>query len=205
MRVGYAKLGRSMPLTLERCGNLGGDVEMAAVVGELARRHPEHEFTLIGRNDGSRPQDVGLPSNVSNPWIEWGPEVAAQVKLIRRKGEGLTVDDQRAIVRVFDYVTLDAFRDLDGLVVWVGQHGTTNMPLQSIREPGQFTKPYDWSIYYCSYLLRGINVWRSVDPYRREEIYLNADSRNSHKMRDLSWPLQHPVLTQYTYSKSVKH
>jgi hypothetical protein len=205
LKFGYAKLGRSMPLSLERCGNLGGDVEMAAVVGELARRHPEHEFVLIGRNDLSVPIEVGLPSNVINPWIDWQPELSSQVKAIRSPDHGLTVDEQRRIIEVFDKLTLDAFDQLDGLVVWVGQHGTTNMPLPSIRQPGQLTKPYDWSIYYCSYLLRGINRWRSVDPYRREEVYLNADARNSHKMRDLSWPLRHPVLTQYTYGKRVKH
>jgi hypothetical protein len=65
VRIGYAKLGRSMPLTLDRCGNLGGDVEMVAVVKELALRHPEDDFFLTGRNTGERPADVGLPGNVA--------------------------------------------------------------------------------------------------------------------------------------------
>jgi hypothetical protein len=53
--------------------------------------------------------------------------------------------------------------------------------------------------------LRGINAWRDVDPWNREEIWINADPRNYHKMRDLKWPLRHPILTQYTFDRNIKH
>jgi hypothetical protein len=205
--IGYGKLGRSMPLALERCGNLGGDVEMAAVVGDLARRHPEDHFLLVGRNDGSSPASVGLPDNVYNPWEEWGPELKRFMAKLRVDTDKapLTVQTQRQIVAYLDYLTGDVFEDLDGMVMWVGQHGTTNSPLPSIQRPGQLTKPYDWSIYYASYMLNGINRWRDVDPWNREEVALNADPRNRHKMRDLKWPLRHPVLTQFNYVNNLKH
>ena len=69
-----------MPLTLDKCGNLGGDVEMAAVAGELARRHPSDEIVLIGRNTGEWPSDVGLPENVTNPWHERGKNWSAELR-----------------------------------------------------------------------------------------------------------------------------
>jgi hypothetical protein len=205
MRIGYGKVGRSMPLSLAGCGNLGGDVECAAVVGELARRHSKHEFVLVGRNSGELPTDVGLPSNVFNPWIGWGPELRRRLNAAGLNKGALTAETQPKVIEIFDDLTLDYMRDLDGYVLWVGQHGTTNAPVPSISFPGRMTKPHDWSIYYASFLFRGINAWRDVDPLNREEVYLNADARNRHKMRDLKWPLRHPVLTQFNFTNNLKH
>jgi len=205
MRIGYGKIGRSMPLTLENCGNLGGDVEMAAVVKELALRHPRDTFVLIGRNDLSVPINVGLPSNVQNPWIEWAPVLRRELNARGLNHANLAVEEQITCREIFRDLTEDTIRDLDGIVLWVGQHGTTNTPVPSIQRPGQLTKPHDWSTYYCSFLLQGVNAWRDRDPLRYEEVYLNADARNRHKMRDLKWPLRHPILTQYTFNHPLKH
>jgi hypothetical protein len=209
VRIGYAKLGRSMPLTLDRCGNLGGDVEMVAVVKELALRHPEDDFFLTGRNTGERPADVGLPGNVHNPWLDWGPRLSRWLSDLRRErgrdAGGLTVAEQLTIVRYLDELTLDTFAGLDQHIIWVGQHGTSNSPIPRVDDRTRLTKPQDWSLYYASFILRGINAWRDVDPLNREEVYLNADARNTHKMRDLKWPLRHPVLGQRNESKRLKH
>jgi hypothetical protein len=209
VRIGYAKLGRSMPLTLERCGNLGGDVEMVAVVKELALLHPEDDFFLTGRNTGERPTDIGLPSNVHNPWLDWGPRLSRWLSDFRRERDrdagGLTVAEQLAIVRHLDELTLDTFAGLDQHIIWVGQHGTSNSPIPRVDDRTRLTKPQDWSLYYASFILRGVNAWRDVDPLNREEIYLNADARNAHKMRDLKWPLRHPVLGQHSESKRLKY
>lgn len=205
MRVGYGKVGRSMPLSIERCGFLGGDVEMAAVVKTLALRHPDDTFVLIGRNDGSRPEDVGLPSNIENPWIEWGPILRQRLNAAGMNHADLSIEEQLKLTEIFDELTLPTIRDLDGIVLWVGQHGTTNMPIPKISDRSILTKPHDWCAYYCGYLMRGVNVWRDADPLNREEIYLNADARNKHKMRDLKWPLRHPILTQFNFSHPLKH
>jgi hypothetical protein len=198
-----------MPLSLEDCGNLGGDVEMAAVVGELARRHPADTFVLLGRNTGERPTDAGLPGNVVNPWLEWGPKLSRWLSDFRqRRGRdagGLTIEEQLEIVGYLDDLTLDAFRSMDAHVVWLGQHGTSNFPIPRVDDRSQLTKPQDWCLYYASFILRGLNAWREVDPLNREEVYLNADARNEHKMRDLKWPLRHPVLAQYDHVKRIKH
>jgi hypothetical protein len=205
MKVGYGKIGRSMPLTLAKCGNLGGDVEQVAVVKALAERHPDDEFWLVGRNTGENPQEVGLPANVINPWTEWSPKLL-ELKRARGLNHGnLTIDDHLAVGRIFDELTADTLNGMDGFVLWAGQHGTTNMPLPGIRNPDTFTKPHDWCAHYCAFLLRAVNRWRDVNPWKREEVWLNSDPRNNLKMRDLKWPLRHPVLTQHTFDHRIKH
>lgn len=208
MRIGYGKIGRSMPLTLDKCGNLGGDVEMVAVVKELALRHPTDQFYLIGRNSGELPSEVGLPDNVINPWRVWGPVLRERVALNRygrTQQGGMTVDEQLEVVGFMDFITHDIFKSLDGLVFWVGQHGSSNSPIPKVDNRAELTKPQDSFIWYASYLLNGVNAWRDVDPFNRDAVYLNADARNRHKMRDLKHPLIHPVLTQYNFSHSIKH
>jgi REP element-mobilizing transposase RayT len=206
VRIGYGKIGRSMPLSIENCGTLGGDVEMASVVLTLAQRNPEHTFVLIGRNDGSRPSDVGLPSNVENPWVEWGPQLL-DMKRARQLApvNNMTIEQHIAMRDLYNELTLEAIIDLDGIVLWSGQHGTTNSPIPSIKDRSKLTKPHDWSEHYCSFLLHGVNAWRGADPQHREEVWLNSDPRNYLKMRDLKWPLRHPVLSQRTYTHNIKH
>lgn len=205
MLIGYGKIGRSMPLSLERCGHLGGDVEMTATVKTLALRRPQDTFVLIGRNDGSRPADVGLPSNVVNPWTEWGPQLRERRLARGLNVSNLTIEQHHAVGELYSELTAATFASLDAVIMWIGQHGTTNMPLPGIRNPAELTKPHDWCAHYAAFLLRGINAWRDVDPFEREEVWLNADPRNYLKLRDLKWPLRHPVLTQYAFTNAVKH
>ena len=206
MRIGYGKLGRSMPLTLDKCGNLGGDVEMAAVVGRLARRYPQHTFVLLGRNSGERPQDVGLPSNVENPWTEWGPELRGRLARANPDRSALTVERHIQVREIFRDLTEKAFIEADGHVFWVGQHGTTNSPIPTVKDRSVLTKPQDWCAFYASFILNGINAWREArNALVYEEVYLNADARNNHKMRDLKWPLLNPVLAQYNFTNNIKH
>jgi len=205
MRVGYGKIGRSMPLSITKCGSLGGDVEMAATIGELARRNPESDFYLIGKNSGEEPTSVGLPSNVHNPWIKWGPQLLDAKRRTGLNHANYSVADHLALQDIYDSVTLDFITKLDGIVLWAGQHGTTNVPLPGVREPGKYTKPHDWSAHYVAFLTRAINIWRDVNPWKREEIWLNSDPRNYLKLRDLKWPLRHPVLAQHTYHHRIKH
>lgn len=203
--IGYGKLGRSMPLTLDKCGNLGGDVECAAVVGEMARRHPNDRFVLLGRNTGEKPSDVGLPDNVFNPWVEWGPELRQRINDAGLNKGTLTSARQLLLKEIFTDITLPAFVDCDAHVWWVGQHGTSNTPIPKVHDRDALTKPQDWCAYYSSFVFTGINAWRDLNPLTNEEIYLNADPRNYHKMRDLKWPLCYPILTQHTFSHTLKH
>ena len=204
-RIGYAKLGRSMPLRLENCGSLGGDNEMVPTVKLLAERHPDVDFVLIGRNSGERARDVGLPDNVLNPWIYWAPEVRRRLNERGLNYPNLSIEDHIKVRDILRAVTGDTIQSLDGVVLWLGQHGTSNTPLPSIRDRTKLTKPYDWATLYGSYLLQGINAWRESDPWNREEVLLNADPRNYVKYRDAKWPWRFPVLAQYTHYSHVKH
>lgn len=205
LKVAYGKIGRSMPLSLDKCGNLGGDVEMAAVVGTLARRNPDVDFYLIGRNTGERPAEVGLPGNVHNPWTEWGPRLLVEKRRRGLNKSNLTVEEHLKVQEVFDDITLSTITDMDRIILWAGQHGTTNAPLPGVRDPNTLTKPHDWSANYVTFLTRGVNHWRDVSPWTREEIWLNSDPRNYLKLRDLKWPLRRSVLSQYTFTNNIKH
>jgi hypothetical protein len=200
----YGKLGRSMPLTLEKCGTLGGDIEMSAVLTLLANRYPDDRIILIGRNSGEDPRAIGLPANVYNPWHVFGDDVRRDLKQLGFKGN-MTPTEQHRYGDVIDKYTLPYFHAADAIVMWVGQHGTSNHPLPKVEDRSVWTKPQDAFAHYAGFILRGINEWREINPLEREEIWLNADPRNYHKMRDLKWPLRHPILTQYNFTHAIKH
>jgi hypothetical protein len=195
MKIGYAKIGRSMPLSPAGFGEVGGDNEPPVLLNKLARRMPEHEFVIIGRNSGEVPQDVGLPSNVTNPWTTWRPEVSAKMKEIGT--------DPVKTVQLLDEYTLAEWASLDAVIVWMGQHGTSNSPIPVVGGT-ELTNPQISFVNYASYVVRGISVWRDADPHNRQEIWLCPDPRNYLKCRDLKWPPP-PIMCQFDWSKKEKH
>lgn len=204
-KILYGKIGRSMPLTLEKCGTLGGDIEMTAVLTLLAKAYPDDEIVLIGRNTGENPQDVGLPANITNPWTEWSPRLRTYLNEQGFNHPNLSVDEHLKALNFIMHLTGDRFLSADAMIMWVGQHGTSNSPIPKIGDRSVMTKPQDAFTYYSGFLLHGINHWRDRDPIQREPIFLNADPRNYLKMRDMKWPLRHPVLTQFGFSHKIKH
>lgn len=196
-RVGYAKLGRNMPLDPKNWGVVGGDDEPPLLLKTLALTYPDVEWVLVGRNSGERPEDVGLPSNVTNPWTELRNVVSSKLRAARDTNEKIAVYDEH---------TLDLFRNVDGLVIWTGQHGTSNSPIPVVGAGWEsVTKPQEAFINYASYIIRGINAYRQVDPVNREEVWLCPDPRNYVKCRDLKWPPRHPVLGQFVFNRTDKH
>jgi hypothetical protein len=206
MLIGYGKIGRSMPLTLQKCGVNGGDTEMVPPIAELARRHPDDTFVLVGRNSGETAAQAGLPENVVNPWTEWGWKDRLKESMRRANLTGnFDVKQHLKLRAIHDDITLSTFQRLDALVLWVGQHGTSNGPNTMIDDPTTLTKPYDSYAFYGAFLLRGINAFREDNPFKKEEVLLNADPRNYLKYRDTRWPLQHPVQTQHEWTHVHKH
>lgn len=193
-----------MPLSLAKCGTLGGDVEKYAVIKELASRHPDDDFILVGRNSGESPASVGLPSNVRNPWSLWREELRIELARAGIKGN-LTVEEHKKVIEIFRFIMKDVWRALDGLVLWTGQHGSSNMAIPKIDDHTQLTKPQDWCAFYAGYILDGVNQFRDGREHMHDAVWLNADARNRHKMRDLKHPLNHPVLTQYDFKHGLKH
>lgn len=203
--IGYAKLGRSMELDLAKCASLGGDNEMVPTIKLLAERHPDVDWLLVGRNSGEKPHDVGLPSNVYNPWTYWAPELRRRLNERGLNYSNLSIDDHLKLRDVMQAIVHDTFLELSHIIMWVGQHGTSNFPLPSIKDRSQLTKPYDWANLYAGYLLQAINTWRDVDPRTREPVLLNADARNYPKFRDTKHPLDHPILGQHNQVNVMKH
>lgn len=201
----YGKIGRSMPLTLAKCGTLGGDIEMTATLTALATRYPDDTIVLIGRNTGENPRDVDLPPNVFNPWTQWNVDVRNFININKMNHPNLSIDEHRVLANYMDNLTYGTFNDADAIIMWVGQHGTSNGPIPKIGDREEFTKPQDAFAFYSGYLLRGINRWRDINPLLFEPIFLNADPRNYLKMRDLKHPLFHPVLTQFRFQHNIKH
>lgn len=208
MRVGYCKMGRVMPLARAKWGVVGGDDEPPLLLKTLAERHPEHEFVIVGRNSNECPEDVGLPSNVTNPWVELAPKLrvalAGHVQPLRLVGDHL-----RHVLATYDELITPLFSDLDGLIVWAGQHGTSNSPMPKIGagydDDLPWTQPQKSFTLYCGYVIRGINAFRERDPLKYEEIWLVPDPRNYPKPRDLKWPQRLPLLAQFNFTRSEKH
>ena len=203
--IGYAKLGRSMELKLEKCGSLGGDNEMVPTLKLLADRHPEHDFIIVGRNSGELPRDVGLPSNVYNPWHHVWPRVRRSINDAGLNYSNLSIDDHLRLRDLMWEHVQPMFEPLDHMIMWIGQHGTSNMPLPSIKDRNVLTKPYDWANLYGGYLLHAINRWRDADPINREPVLLNADARNYPKWRDSKHSFFYPVLGQHNEATKMKH
>lgn len=194
-RVGYVKIGRSMPLPPDRWGEVGGDNEPIVLLHKLATRHPEVEWVLVGRNTGEDPQAIGLPANVVNPWTTMRDEAKAITKAAK--------DDKQMLTDNLHALTRDLFMGLDGLIVWAGQHGTSNSPIPVVGGD-RVTDPQISFVNYGSYVVRGINAWRDQDPVAHQELWLCPDVRNYLKCRDLKWPPP-PILGQYDWKKWEKH
>jgi hypothetical protein len=202
MDIGYARIGRAMPLDSGGWGVVGGDMEPPRLLAELARRHPDDRFiiTSLCRDD---PASAGLPSNVVNSWsparLDWLRERTSKLRLSDK------YEDLERRTALFDELVHPVYEKLDAIIVWLGQHGTSNSRIPTVSDRGAAedgrTKPQDSFVQYAGHVLRGINHWREVDPLRREEVWLIADARNYIKGRDLKWPLRHPILGQYDWSR----
>lgn len=186
MRIGYGKIGRVIEINEGKWGESGGDNEPAKLLLDLATRNPDHTWVVIGKNSGWAPP---LP-NIENPWQEWKKELKGMSKLTSAQS-----------IQRYDDVTIREYDTLDGIVNWLGQHGTSNSPIPKVKDRSEVTRPQESFLHYSSHILRGINRWRMNDPIGREEIYLLADVRNAIKCRDLKWPRRHEVLTQFNYSR----
>jgi hypothetical protein len=203
MRVGYSKLGRVQQYAPPNWGVAGGDQEAPILLNRLARRNPEVQFVLLGRNDGLESRDIGLPPNVENPYAN--PDVRDAVKRVTsRLGEA---DDMAALQSYIDNMRAiwgSWWDSLDGLVLWLGQTDQAQTPIPAVRGGGIYRSLQMYRLH-CSYYVDGINRWRDENPLEREPVWLCSDVWNRMKARDLRWPQRHPVLCQYDFRHPVKH
>jgi hypothetical protein len=200
VKIGYCKLGRTIGLTPASWGVVGGDNEGPILLQKLARRFPEHEFVLLGRNSGEVPQDVGFPPNVVNPFVDCADGVRAACK---GNHTPMTPSEVEKTTRGLIEVWWPYVHDLDHVIIWAGQHGTSNTKIPNLKD-GTLTNPQDSFVYYAGWLLQCLNFWRDQDPQRRRDIWLVPDPRNYLKGRDLKWPPAR-ILAQYDWVKKEKH
>lgn len=199
MRIGYGKIGRVVEVSEQKWGQNGGDNEPAVLLLNLAERHPEHTFVVMTRNSGWKPP---LP-NIENPWQEWMPEVSRMGSKLYGGGGDISYEIFYKTIAFYDALTGPAYEELDGIVMWLGQHGTSNSPIPKIKDRSIYTKPQITMTHYTSHAVRGINRWRRDDPLQREEVWLIADARNYAKGRDLKWPRRHDILGQYNFKREA--
>jgi hypothetical protein len=189
-------------------------MEPPRLLHDLASRNPQHTFAIIStcRDD---PQACGFPPNVVNTWtperLAWySSQVKPFQEIMRQvsKTDMAMLDAIRGIEGVIDTMLLPLAEKMEGAVIWSGQHGTANSVLPSVTDrsgiPG-FTRPYDSFTFYGGGIFRLINAWRDLDPKRNEEVWLIADARNHLKARDQKWPLRHPVLGQFNFTRDLHH
>ena len=200
--IGYGKLGRSMPLVASEVDF--SDDEPVRLLRDLAHRHPEDTFVILGHNSCDDNVTAQLPDNVVNPWHDTWKQSLQELKVGWKSP--LSRENQMRIVQWGDDNILPEFRKCDAVIIWLGQHGNTNSFIPAAH--GSWSdgpvKLYDEFIGYGSYFVRGVNAFRSADPLTREEIYLVADARNYLKARDVKWPLKHPVLGQFDWTRRTK-
>jgi hypothetical protein len=174
MRVAYSKLGRSVLLDPAKWGEVGGDNEPLHMLLQLADRHPDVTWVVAGKHSGD-PGD--LPPNVEVPE--------------RSKDKDEAYEQVASI-----------YEEVDGAVIWLGQHGTSNMPIPQDKDPSLLTNPQEWSRNYAGPIIEGLN---RQDQARYEPVWLDADPRNYIKARDLKWYPTHPVLGQFDWQRTQRH
>lgn len=205
MRVGYTKIGRAQAYNPRNWGPLGADNEAPMLLNRLARRNPDVQFVLLGHNDASRPEEVGLPANVHNPLVDLREEIRKiEKRWLNVKGTP-PVENSLGYIRDMRAVWAPWFGAMDHLVYWMGQNDTINQPIPKIDGTEGLGASRAIYIRHCSYLLDGLNLWRDVNPHEREPIWLCTDVWNQLKARDLRWPHREEVICQYDFEKPYKH
>lgn len=199
-RIAYGKIGRAWKLDPTRGTSTGGDADVARALHILSRARPNDQFVLVGRNSGETPQAVGYPDNVINPWADEKFVKAFKTKNARC----IKTKDDVGRMQLVDYVAATLFVDTDEVIMWAGQHGTSNRILPQVSDRAKVTTPQESFIQYASFLLEGINIFRNAHP-DKDAIWLCPDPRNYLKMRDIKDPLKYPVVAQFEQRRQLKH
>ena len=146
MKTGYVRLGRSFQLDPTKFGEKGGDADAWRLAYRLGKLMPDDELRIIGRNTGEAPGDVFLPENVTNPWHTHSWRGAYKILGMKDQKQSIMQEELEKQVELM----WPEWEDLDAIVMWMGQHGTSNWPIpvtgkkeskQNTREDMGLTKP----------------------------------------------------------------
>lgn len=210
----YGKIGRVIGLRQDKWGYVGGDNEPPRLLRMLAERSPEDTWIIVSHCYDD-PAECGFPPNVVNMWTperrSWSRD---QLALVKERWRGAStpaqkLDRAREIMDVCDMLYLPLAEKLDGVVMWIGQHGPVNSAVKAVAvarsSGGEYARPYDSYLFYAGPIIRMINAWRDRNPLANEEVWLIADNRNYLKARDVKWPSRYPLLGQYEATRASQH
>lgn len=183
MRIAYGKLGRSIPLTMEDAGSIGGDIEVVRLLDIL---RSEHEVHIVGRNRAN----VDIPG-VVNHWQGTFDEMPVPSRCH-------TDPEYQAFVSFLKERTA-RLPEFDAWVIWLGQNGSSLhcVPATQKKMLGQMTQPLISLINYGYPLVHMVNQL-GVKPF-----WLCPDPRNTIKFRDLWDPQQRPILAQFNATSGI--
>ena len=180
--LGYAKLGRSMGFDPKHWG-MQADAEAPNLLVRLAKRNPDVTFALVGKHT---PITIELPPNVYDPWPSWS----------------VSLEDVESVIGY-------AQRELNGMIMHVGQHGTSQVPIPLLAThwvDDDWTNPLCSAQIYGGYLIRILNYLGDKTNGKFPVSWIVPDPRNYVKARDLKWPmgLDH-VLSQTITTQCHRH
>lgn len=202
MRIGYGKIGRNLNMNPASWSAAGGDVDVCRFLHRIATERPQDTFVMLSRNSDYDLQALGYPPNIVNLWT---PEIRQQRKeLCSMRHSPMLREEMIEVSEGMKDITRHMYDDLDAIIMWAGQHGTSNSTIPDVPN-SKMTNPQDSFVYYVGFLVNGINRWRWHDPIAREEVWLCPDPRNYIKARDLAYPLVRPILAQYEQERTMKH
>lgn len=216
LRIGYAKLGRNMKFKVDSFG-FQGDAEAANLLGRLARRNPDVEWVLVGRNDAG---DMFNGTNIDNPWQHFDSTVdrdERRANLCLHGHTNKTARTTSCVPSSFDNHIIDIMSNLDGMVMHVGQHAPLHMHIPKASKTwadfqNDWTtgaaRPYDWAMIYGMYLMHGLRKLGDRTDGKAPVVWIVSDPRNKIKARDIKWTTgTDDILAQYTFASSrpVKH
>ena len=211
--IAYAKFGRSIGFDPGKYG-FQGDAEAPNLLIRLARRNPDVTWLLIGKHG---PIEMELPPNIVDPWPKdlprgfWHHEGG-----VYRCSHCKTPLDPETIVpdccekaHAIGLAELNLIalgEQCDGMVVHIGQHGTTNHPLPEVKNRGKLTLPQVWSRNLGGYMMKAVNAMHLRTDGNAPVVWICTDPRNYMKARDVAWPTGlDRVLAQYTFSRPATH
>jgi hypothetical protein len=215
VRVGYAKLGRSMKFDENEFG-FQGDAEAANLLRRLARRNRDVTWVLVGRNTLG---DRQLEPNVENFWATRDADLDIRERKELACPHGVPGSQPRTGAcspTTFERKLFAEMAKLDAVVIHVGQScGTvhTHIPRKGstwrqFQEDWQThaTRPLNWAMTHGAYLTRGLNALGDATDGRAPVVWLVTDPRNNIKARDLKWPTGlDDVLAQYQFTERQLH
>lgn len=219
MKIGYGKLGRVLQFDSTK-HKFAGEAEAVNVLYRLAARNPHVEWHIIGKSSGVPNSRY---ANIHTYWHDedgakafWGAKTGGGYECTHCKtmAPGLSsmfldcCDTARRIGKR-EQVIADVAGTLDGMVIHLGQHGTSHNFIPKVgctwNDPPDTSRAraYVWAINYGGYLIRALNRFTEMQSGdgRGNMVWLCPDPRNYLNARDVRSPAgleQHePVLAQY--------